>query len=131
MKLLLIINFFFISIVLHYGQSRVIISELEEVSTRSVIEHQHRHLLLAGLVKKIHFSGEISSSLGKFRGLKMLNISYNGLRFQQLLGIWSLNSIDLSHNSFSGPIPQSFTKLQQLTTLDVSNTTTYSVKSHK
>ncbi|KAJ8534545.1 hypothetical protein K7X08_016273 [Anisodus acutangulus] len=61
---------------------------------------------------------------GKLRGLKMLNISYNGLKGKipvTLGNLESLESIDLSHNTFSGPIPQSFTKLQQLTTLDVSN----------
>ncbi|CAN4113812.1 unnamed protein product [Withania somnifera] len=63
-------------------------------------------------LSKNNLSDEIPSSLGKLRGLKGKATLGN---------LKSLESIDLSHNSFSVPIPQSFTRLQQLTVLDVSN----------
>ena len=69
-------------------------------------------------------SGEIPTSLGNLKALKLLNISYNNLygRIPTSLGyLENLESLDLSHNNLSGSIPQSLAKLQQLTTLDVSN----------
>ena len=69
-------------------------------------------------------SGEIPSSLGNLKALKLLNISHNNLtgKLPTSLGdLKSIESLDLSYNKISGSIPQSLAKLQQLTVLDASN----------
>ncbi|KAI3791256.1 hypothetical protein L2E82_04965 [Cichorium intybus] len=69
-------------------------------------------------------SGEIPSSLGNLRSLKVLNISHNSISghipvpFGKLKDI---ESLDLSHNRISGLIPESLGELHQLAILDVSN----------
>jgi hypothetical protein len=69
-------------------------------------------------------SGEIPTSLGSLKALKILNISHNNLSGMvpaSFGDLESLEGLDLSHNKLSGSIPQSFAKLQELTILDVSN----------
>ncbi|KAJ9535769.1 hypothetical protein OSB04_un001083 [Centaurea solstitialis] len=69
-------------------------------------------------------SGEIPTSLGNLKSLKVLNISNNNISghipvsFGNLTGI---ESLDLSHNKISGSIPESLEKLDGLGILDVSN----------
>ena len=69
-------------------------------------------------------SGEIPTTLGSLKALKVFNVSHNNLygRIPASLGdLLNLESLDLSHNNLSSSIPKSLAKLQQLTILDVSN----------
>ncbi|XP_023765089.1 receptor-like protein 46 [Lactuca sativa] len=69
-------------------------------------------------------SGEIPTSLGNLKSIKVLNISHNNLVGQIPVSFGNLRdieSLDLSHNKISGSIPQSLVKLDQLAILDVSN----------
>ncbi|XP_023922291.1 receptor-like protein 46 [Quercus suber] len=69
-------------------------------------------------------SGEIPTTLGSLKALKVFNVSHNNLygRIPASLGdLFNLESLDLSHNNLSSSIPKSLAKLQQLTILDVSN----------
>ncbi|KAK1361928.1 Lrr receptor-like serinethreonine-protein kinase erecta [Heracleum sosnowskyi] len=75
-------------------------------------------------LSKNKLSGEIPTSLGNLKGLKLLNISNNRLSgcIPQSFGdLESIETLDLSNNNISGTIPQSFRKLNQLSVFDVSN----------
>ena len=69
-------------------------------------------------------SGQIPTSLGALKALKLFNISSNKLsgKIPTSFGdLENIETLDLSHNKLSGSIPPTLTKLQQLTILDVSN----------
>ena len=69
-------------------------------------------------------SGEIPTTLGSLKALKVFNVSHNNLygRIPASLGdLLNVESLDLSYNNLSSSIPKSLEKLQQLTILDVSN----------
>ncbi|KAL4559681.1 hypothetical protein LXL04_031824 [Taraxacum kok-saghyz] len=71
-----------------------------------------------------NISGEIPTSLGNLKSLKVLNISHNKISGHIPVSFGNLKeieSLDLSHNEISGLIPQSLVKLDQLAILDVSN----------
>ena len=66
---------------------------------------------------------EIPVSLGKLKGLKLLNISHNilGQIPSSFDSLESIESLDLSHNKLSGLIPPTLANLNQVSTLDLSN----------
>ncbi|KAF5797455.1 putative non-specific serine/threonine protein kinase [Helianthus annuus] len=69
-------------------------------------------------------SGEIPSSLGSLKALKLFNISHNRISGHIPVSfgdLQNIESLDLSHNEISGSIPQSLVKLKQVSVLDLSN----------
>ncbi|EFH58549.1 hypothetical protein ARALYDRAFT_317219 [Arabidopsis lyrata subsp. lyrata] len=68
--------------------------------------------------------GEIPSSLGSRKSLKLLNLSYNDLSRlipQSFGNLEKVEILDLSHNNLSGEILQTLSKLRELNVLELSN----------
>ncbi|XP_049935771.1 receptor-like protein 6 isoform X2 [Nymphaea colorata] len=69
-----------------------------------------------------NFTGSIPSSFSKLTRLQIIDMSFNGFTGQlPSLSASTVTEIDLSMNRLLGPIPESFSELQGLTTLKLDN----------
>jgi hypothetical protein len=71
-----------------------------------------------------HLTGEIPTSIGNMRSMRLLNLSQNQLEGKipaSLSEISTLEQLDLANNNLSGEIPQELSQLSMLGVLDISS----------
>ncbi|XP_048623673.1 receptor-like protein 46 [Brassica napus] len=91
---------------------------------KQVISNRNFYLYTVLDLSKNKLRGEIPTSLGNLKSLKLLNLSHNDISGsipQSFGGLEKLEILDVSYNNLSGKIPQTLSRLSELDVLDLSN----------